>query len=107
MKRESSFQASLIKKIKKRFPESVVMKTDPNYIQGFPDLLILFNDCWAALECKRTVSSSKRPNQEYYVDKLGKMSYANFVYPENEEVILNELQQAFGPGGSACIPERK
>lgn len=94
--RESAFQAKLIRDLKTLFPGCVVLKNDPNYIQGFPDLLVLYNDRWAALECKRSASASKRPNQEYYVDKLQTMSFAAFVCPENREDILHDLQQAFG-----------
>ncbi len=93
--KENKFQSSLIKKIKEQFPESIVMKTDPNYIQGFPDLLVLNNSKWAALECKREKEAGHQPNQDYYIQKLGKLSYASFVYPENEEEVLHELQQAF------------
>lgn len=91
---ESEFQAKLIKKIKKVLPDSIVIKNDPNYIQGIPDLIILHNDKWAALEVKKSENASKRPNQEYYVNKMNKMSYAKFVSPENEEEVLNELQQS-------------
>jgi len=94
--RESAFQAKLIRDLKTLFPGCVVLKNDPNYIQGFPDLLVLYNDRWAALECKRSTSASRRPNQEYYVDKLQTMSFAAFVCPENREDILHDLQQAFG-----------
>ena len=41
---EKDFQAKLIKDIKKLFPGCMVMKTDPTYIQGIPDLLILFKN---------------------------------------------------------------
>lgn len=104
MAKESKFQAGLIKDIKQRFPGSVVLKNDANYTQGFPDLLILYKKRWAALECKKDASSSRQPNQQYYVDALGKMSYANFIYPENKEVVLGELQQAFRSGRATRIP---
>ena len=93
-KRESSFQASLIKELKERFPGCVVLKNDANYIQGFPDLLILHNGNWGALECKRSEDASHRPNQDFYISKLNEMSYAAFICPENREDILDELQQA-------------
>lgn len=93
--KENAFQAALIKELKDLFPGCVVLKNDPNYIQGFPDLTILYKDHWAVLECKRSKSASKRPNQSYYIDQLGEMSYAAFICPENREDVLDELQQAF------------
>ena len=92
---ESSFQRKLIKDLKILFPNCIVIKSNPNYIQGIPDLLILHNDKWAALECKREAGAAKRPNQEYYVEKMNEMSFSRFIYPENKEEVLNELQQAF------------
>lgn len=64
---ENKFQANLIKELKKLFPGCIVMKNDASYIQGIPDLLILYNDKWASLECKKSASANKQPNQEYYV----------------------------------------
>lgn len=46
---ENKFQANLIKELKKRFPGCIVMKNDPTYIQGIPDLLVLHKDKWAVL----------------------------------------------------------
>lgn len=92
---ERNFQADLIKEIKERFPGCVVMKNDPDYIQGIPDLTILYRDKWALLECKKSSKAKHQPNQDYYVQKLNDMSYAAFVSPENKEEILNGLQQAF------------
>lgn len=97
MKKESKFQAELIKDLKKLYPEAVVLKTDPNYIQGLPDLLILNNNKWAALECKRSSNAHMQPNQYYYISKMSKMSFASFVYPENKEEVLHGLQQTFKP----------
>lgn len=92
---ENHFQAQLIKKLHNMFPGCIVLKQDANYIQGMPDLLILYNDKWAALECKKNEKAKHRPNQDYYVDKLGKMSYASFIFPENEEAVLHDIQRAF------------
>ena len=92
---ESDFQGKLIKKIHKMFDGCVVMKNDPTYIQGIPDLLVLYKNKWAALECKKSSKAHKQPNQGYYVDKLNEMSFASFISPENEEEVLNDLQQAF------------
>lgn len=92
---ESKFQADLIKDIKNMFPGCVVMKNDSSYIQGIPDLLVLYNDRWASLECKKSESARKQPNQEYYVEKLDSMSFSKFIFPENKEEVLRELQSAF------------
>ena len=94
---ESAFQKNLKKEIKKMFPGCVIFKTDANQIQGFPDLLILYGKKWAALENKRSADASKRPNQEYWVDRLNKMSFARFVYPENKKEVLNALAQSLKP----------
>ena len=95
MKRESSFQADLKKDLKKRFPDSIVVKSAPLQVQGIPDLLIFCGRRWAALECKRQSRASHRPNQDYYVDKMNQMSFSRFIYPENKEDVLNELQEFF------------
>lgn len=89
---ENKFQAKLIKDIKKRLPGCIVMKNDSGYIQGIPDLLVLHNDKWAALECKKNETADRQPNQEYYVELMDSMSFARFIYPENREEILDELQ---------------
>lgn len=92
---ESNFQSKLIKKLKNRFPGCEVLKNDSQYIQGICDLIILFKDKWAMLEVKANANAKHSPNQEFYVKKYGAMSYAAFIYPENEEIILNELERSF------------
>lgn len=92
-KLESGFQDSLIKQIKKILPGSMVFKMDQ--IQGLPDLLILYKDKWASLECKRTATAKRQPNQEYYVNLMNEMSFSRFISPENREDILDELQSTF------------
>ena len=96
MAKESKFQKDLIDSIQDILPGSIVLKNDPRYIQGIPDLIVLHGRKWAALECKKEKNAKHRPNQDYYIDKLGKMSYAAFVYPENREEIMHELQRALG-----------
>lgn len=91
---ESQFQSQLIQDIKKRFPGAIVLKTDPTYITGFPDLLLLNGYSWAALETKRSENARRGPNQEYYIGKTDEMSYGSFVYPENKKEVLRDLQQA-------------
>lgn len=100
--RESKFQAALQKELKDIFPGCMILKQDgSNAPQGIPDLLILYKDKWASLECKRSSKAHKQPNQEYYVEKMDGMSFARFVSPENKEDVIRELQQSFGVGGEA------
>ena len=92
---ESKFQARLIKRLKEMFEGCIVMKNDSSYIQGIPDLLVLYRDKWASLECKKHASASKRPNQEYYVGRMNEMSFSRFISPENEEEVLRDLSETF------------
>lgn len=92
---ESNFQSRLIKEIKERFPGCFVLKNDPDYIQGMPDLLILYKDHWAALECKKSKEATRRPNQEWYVEHMNEMSFASFIWPENKEEVLNDMARSF------------
>ena len=92
---EKNFQSKLIKEIKKRFPGCIVMKNDSSYIQGIPDLIVLFKNKWAALEVKKSNSASHQPNQNYYVDKMNEMSYASFISPENKEEVLDGMERSF------------
>lgn len=93
---ENKFQSELITEIEGLFPGCVVLKNDASYIQGFPDLTILYLDKWAVLESKKGAHEKKQPNQDYYVNGLNKMSFGSFIYPENKKEVLDELQQAFG-----------
>jgi len=95
--KESEFQSRLIKEIKARFPGCYVLKNDANYIQGFPDLLVLHGNKWAALEVKKEAKAHHHPNQDYYIGLLGVMSFASFVYPENKEDVLDAMEQALQP----------
>lgn len=100
---ENTFKTGLVKELKSRFPGCIVLHADPNEIQGIPDLVVLYEDTWAALEGKKSARASHRPNQDYYVEKMNEMSYAAFIYPENKEEILNELERSFQARRSARL----
>lgn len=89
--RESKFQAKLIKDIKERLPDCIVLKNDPTYLQGIPDLTVFNNDKWATLEVKKSANASHQPNQDYYVEMMDHMSFSRFVYPENRDVVFSDL----------------
>lgn len=94
-KLERKFQPELKEEIEAMFEGCIVTKLNSGYIQGIPDLLILFENKWATLECKTESSSKRRPNQPYYVDLMNKMSFSRFVCPENKDEVLGELQDYF------------
>lgn len=104
---ESKFQAKLITKLRTIFPGCVILKNDSAYLQGIPDLIILWNDRWACLEVKANAESPFRPNQKYYLDLLNEMSFAACVHPSNEQEVLRALQHAFGLSGNTRVSRRE
>ena len=93
---EQAYQAKLVKKILNILPGCFILKNDPSEAQGIPDLLILHNDRWGMLEVKMSGTSHIQPNQEYYVDMFNDMSFCAFIYPENENEVLDDLQSTLG-----------
>lgn len=105
MPRESAFQAHLIRRLRELFPGCIVLKNDSEYLQGIPDLTILFEETWAALEVKASRTARLQPNQAYYVELMDSMSFSAVIYPENELDVLRELQQTFASRSrSARVP---
>lgn len=96
---ESKFQAELIQDLKELFPGAIVLKNDSGYLQGIPDLLLLYKNNWAALECKDSRGARKQPNQAWYIETMSDMSFAAFIYPENREEIIYAICEAFGVDG--------
>ena len=96
---ENKFQSKLIKELKVLFPGCMVLKNDSSYLQGVPDLLVLYKNMWCTLEVKKSANANKQPNQNYYVDKMNAMSFSKFIYPENKEECLNELKHFFNKQG--------
>lgn len=101
---ENKYQGKLIKKLEKRFPGCVVIKNDPNYQQGILDLSIFIGEFHGHLEVKASANSEVQPNQAYFVNKLNEMSFAAFIYPENEAEVLDEMEQALEASRRACVP---
>lgn len=95
---ESKFQSDLIKEIEDKLEGVIVLKNDPNYIQGIPDLSVLYKGKWAVLECKKNGNASHQANQDWYVEQMNGMSFARFVFPENKEEVLDELFRFFTCG---------
>lgn len=99
---ESKFQKLVIDELHEIFGDLhdgfLVLKNDSGYLQGIPDLLVLYKDKWAMLEVKpRTPKSADdyEPNQEFYISTLDGMCFASMICPENKEMVYNDLQRTF------------
>ena len=97
----------VIDDIKERLEGAIVLKNDPNYIQGIPDLTVFYKDRWATLEVKKSEKASTRPNQAHYVSVMDEMSYSAFIYPENKEEVLDDLQRTLQSTRKTCVPKRE
>lgn len=91
VKLETEIQKDIKDKISDILPGSIVLKNDPNQLQGVPDLSVLWEGKWAFLEVKQKEDSPHRPNQDYYIKKADYMSYGRFISGETEEEVLEEL----------------
>lgn len=103
---ERVYQAKLIKRIKLEMPGCIVLKNDTDYLQGVPDLTILYWDKWGMLEVKADANAPYQPNQEYYLGVMHTLSFASVIYPEIEEEVLRDLQLALKPRRSARVLKR-
>lgn len=95
MVNENVYQRKLKKRIENMFEGSFVVKNDSSFIQGIPDLTVFYKNKYAILEVKRSANEPHRPNQDYYVDMFNGVSYAAFIYPENEKQIIKEMEEFF------------
>lgn len=104
--KEGKFKTELIKELEEMFPGCIVLHNDPNDLQGFPDLTVLYKNMWAVLEGKKSLDEPYQPNQEYYLDVCDDMSFASMICPENKEAVLYELQRAFSPRRPTRLSKR-
>lgn len=94
--KESIFQRKFIQELHARYPGCWTEKADPGYRQGTPDLRFYYGTFWAAFEMKRSKLEPHQPNQDEYISRLDQMSFARFVYPENMEEVLEDLDSEIG-----------
>ena len=93
---EKLFQREVKDDIYNTMTEVTVIKTDPTDLQGMPDLLVLYQGRFAALEVKRNADASHRPNQDIYIERLRHKGFAEFIYPENKDKVLKNMYSYFG-----------
>ena len=60
------------------------MKSDSGYLQGIPDLLILFNDKWAALNVKNTLAQKSNRTKNIMWARWTRCLFSRFICPENK-----------------------
>ena len=106
-KLESKFQKEVIEDLERLFPGCLILKNDPTYKQGISDLLILWKKRWGMLEVKKSAKAKHRPNQDYYVERLNEMSFARFIFPENKEQVLHEMESAWKFRRKTRLPRSK
>ena len=95
-KLENAYQFDLVNRLETMFPNSIILKNDPNYIQGIADLILLNGNHYAILEVKKDRQARHQPNQDWYVDHFNQMgAYADFIFPENEAHVLNSISSYF------------
>ncbi len=93
---ESKFKKRTERRIRKRLQRvKIYIVKSSTEVRSAPDLFILGSGMWAALEFKKHKDADRQPNQEHIIDYLDNMSYATFVYPENVEGVLDDLEELF------------
>jgi hypothetical protein len=105
--RENDYQSALIQRLRAMFPGCFILKNDSRYVQGIPDLLLLFQDKWAAFEVKASNKAPYQANQQYYVELLNDMSFAARITPQNEAEVLHALQHSFAATRPTRFLKRK
>lgn len=102
---EKKFKNDFLSDIQEQYPDCMIMPM--NHVQGIPDTLILYKNKWAALEFKKFSRAKRQPNQPYYVQLMDDMSFSRFVYPENRQEVMNDIQKSFRTARSARISRSK
>lgn len=95
-KLEREFQSKLVLRLEAMIGKDGYVLLKPgawSEIAGFPDLLIIHKNGWAALECKRSSAAEYQPLQEHYLEHLNQLFFASVIHPGNEERVLDELRQ--------------
>lgn len=103
---EGRYQKHVIDRLEVEFPGCYVLKNDSGYMQGIPDLIVLYGPYWAMLEVKVSEGAEHQPNQDYYISEFDAMSFGAFIYPENEDEVFRALQHAFAPRRRTRASER-
>ena len=106
---ERDLQAELVKWLKNLSREISVLKINvtAGVPQGFPDLLVLHNGGFIAIELKKSNEAQYRPNQQYYLARFNRMRHGNaFVYmPETSDFVKNRIKSIIRQGRKTTDPQ--
>ena len=101
-KKEGDYQKDIIDRIKKALPGAIVMKNDSSYIQGIPDLTVIYGGKYAMLEVKKSYYDfvhNQQANQKDYIRKFRDWgAFSFFIYPEVDADVFEELIRYFEGG---------
>lgn len=106
-KKEGDYQKDIIDRIKEALPGAIVMKNDSSYIQGIPDLSVIYGNKYAMLEVKKSQYDylhNQQANQEDYIHKFRDWgAFSFFIYPEVDQDVFNELIRYFKEGSNVQV----
>jgi hypothetical protein len=99
-KKESKFQKDTLDELEERYPGVLALKNDAKYLQGIPDFSLYLKTAeglkTAFLEFKKSADAEHQPNQDDYITQLNGMGgFARFIYPENKNEVISELDDYF------------
>lgn len=76
-------------------PPTLILRNNPKEIQGIPDIIVLNGERWAMLEIKDDINAPVQANQPYYIDMCDSMAFGAFIYPQNEDEVIEALIRYF------------
>lgn len=100
---KAEFKKELVERLAKQGVEIDIFENKSNKRSSL-DTIFLGKCVWAMLEFKASKDAPHRPNQDYNVDRMNERCYAAFVYPENKQEKLDELERLFSITRNSCVP---
>ena len=91
--READFQKKVIAWLKKK--GCLVLKYEQNATTraGVADVFFCKEGFYGFIETKKSKTAKLRPGQKEFIEKIDGWSYGRICYPENFDIIKEELEQ--------------
>jgi len=96
MVKEADFKQKFQKELKKRVKPVAILqyKQDATTLKGFPDTLVILEGVTIFIEYKKAKNAKYQEGQKMWHDRLEDAGhFAFYVYPENAEEILKEIER--------------